>query len=64
MFYPIGEKIKMTKAELVKALKDYPDDMIVCVSCGFNIRDPAGDYEISEVHQTFSNIISLIVAQD
>lgn len=43
----------MTKAELITAMKDFPDDMQVNIMCDFEHRDPAGSYGIKSVYPWF-----------
>lgn len=53
----------MTKAELIEAIKNYPDDFEVCADCDFNTRDPAGPHKIEGLWDGYPRIISLIVAK-
>lgn len=39
----------MTKEQIIKTLSDFPDDTIVQVWCGFDCRDPAGNYNIKSI---------------
>jgi 2-C-methyl-D-erythritol 4-phosphate cytidylyltransferase len=39
----------MTKKELIEAMKDYTDDALISIWCGFDCRNPAGTYSIIKV---------------
>jgi hypothetical protein len=41
----------MTKAELIEAMKNYPDNDQIEVWCWFDCRDPAGAYNITDIRR-------------